>query len=78
MTFSVYSKSGCPYCVKVEQVLKLAEVKYVIYKLDTDYTREQFYNEFGVGSTFPQVKCDSNIIGGCQETVKFLREQNLV
>ena len=55
MTFSVYSKSGCPYCVKVEQVLKLAEVKYVIYKLDTDYTREQFYNQFGVGSTFPEV-----------------------
>ncbi len=78
MTFTVYSKKGCPYCTKVEQVLKLAEVKHVIYKLDTDYTREQFYDEFGQGSTFPQVTCDSQIIGGCQETVKFLREQKLV
>lgn len=78
MIFSVYSKSGCPYCLKVEQLLKLAKVEYVIYKIDIDYTRTRFYNEFGVGSAFPQVKCDSKIIGGCQETVKFLREKNLV
>ena len=78
MTFTVYSKDGCPYCTKVEQVLKLAELKHVIYKLDRDYTREEFYSKFGVGSTFPKVIGDDKIIGGCTETVKYLRENKLV
>ena len=29
--FTVYSKDGCPYCDKVQQVLILAEIKHVIY-----------------------------------------------
>jgi len=78
MTFVVYSKDGCPYCTKVEQVLKLAELKYVIYKLDTDYTRQEFYEKFGRGSTFPKVTCDDKTIGGCTETVQYLRENKLV
>ena len=78
MTFTVYSKDGCPYCTKVEQVLQLAELKYVIYKLNRDYTREEFYDKFGKGSTFPRVVKDDTLIGGCTETVKYLREQKLV
>ena len=78
MTFTVYSKDGCPYCTKVEQVLQLAELKHVIYKLDRDYTREEFYGKFGVGSTFPKVISDDKIIGGCTETVKYLPENKLV
>ena len=76
--FTVYSKSVCPYCTKVEQVLKLAEQKHIVYKLNRDYTREEFYSKFGVGSTFPQVVVDDRKIGGCSETVKYLREQKLV
>ena len=78
MTFIVYSKDGCPYCDKVQQVLQLAEIKHVIYKLDRDYTRQEFYDKFGTGSTFPRVMKDDIIIGGCTETVNYLREQNLV
>ena len=78
MTFTVYSKDVCPYCTKVQQVLELAEVKHVIYKLNRDYTREEFYDKFGKGSTFPRVVKDDTLIGGCMETVKYLREQKLV
>ena len=78
MTFIVYSKDGCPYCTKVQQVLQLAELKHVIYKLDTDYTRQEFYEKFGRGSTFPKVTCDDKTIGGCTETVQYLRENKLV
>ena len=78
MTFTVYSKDGCPYCTKVQQVLELAEVKHVIYKLNRDYTRQEFYDKFGKGSTFPRVVKDEELIGGCTETVKYLREQKLV
>ena len=78
MTFTVYSKNGCPYCTKVQQVLELAEVKHVIYKLDRDFTRQEFYDKFGRGTTFPRVVKDDELIGGCMETVKYLREQKLV
>ena len=78
MTFTVYSRDGCPYCTKVEQVLQLAEIKHVIYKLNRDFTREEFYEKFGKGTTFPRVIKDDTLIGGCTETVKYLREQKLV
>ena len=78
MNFTVYSKDDCPYCTKVQQVLQLAELQYVVYKLNTDFTREEFYAEFGEGSTFPQVIVDEKHIGGCSDTVKYLRENNMV
>ena len=78
MKFTVYSKDGCPYCTKVQQVLELAELQYVVYKLNRDFTREEFYAEFGDGSTFPQVIVDDRHIGGCTDTVQYLKEQNLV
>ena len=55
MNFTVYSRDGCPYCVKIAEVLQLAELKHVIYKLDRDFDRPSFYGQFGQGATFPQV-----------------------
>ena len=79
MKFTIYSKDGCPYCTKIQQVLELSGLEHVIYKLNENFTREQFYAEFGEGSTFPQVILnDQTHLGGCTETVKYLREQNLV
>ena len=78
MNFAVYTKDGCPYCEKVKQVLALTDLNYVVYNLDKDFTKEEFYSEFGEGSTFPQVICDDKKLGGCVDTVKYLREMNLV
>jgi len=78
MNFSVYSKNNCPYCSKVKQVLELTGSKFVTYELDKDFTREEFYDKFGKGSTFPQVLCDDKKLGGCVDTIKFLREQKVI
>jgi len=78
MKFTVYSKNGCPYCVKIKQVLELSELQHVVYELNKDFTREEFYAEFGQGSTFPQVIADDCHIGGCTETVKYLKENKLI
>ena len=78
MTFVVFSREGCPACNKVQQVLQLAEVEHVIYKVNRDFTREEFLQKFGNDSTYPKVVMDGEVIGGCQETVKYLREQKLV
>ena len=78
MNFTVYTKDNCPYCYKVKQVLELTGNKFSSFNLNEDFTREEFYNKFGEGSTFPQVVCDDEKIGGCSDTIKFLREQQVI
>tara|TARA_A200000113_G_scaffold56304_1_gene47468 strand:+ start:3272 stop:3433 length:162 start_codon:yes stop_codon:yes gene_type:complete len=51
---------------------------YVEYKLGRDFDRNEFYSKFGKGSTFPRVVKDDKLIGGCTETVRYLRENKLV
>ena len=78
MNFAVYSKVGCPYCDKVKQVLELTNSKFVVYTLDTHFNKDAFYGEFGEGSTFPQVVCNGNKLGGSVETIEYLREHNIL
>ena len=78
MNFIVFSKQNCPYCHKVKQVLELTDSNFEIQTLDEDFTREDFYAKFGKGSTFPQVVCDDKKLGGCVDTIKFLREQSVI
>ena len=76
--YTIYTKDGCPYCDKVKQVLNMLNQSYREYELGVDFTREEFYNEFGEGSTFPRVLFNDTLIGGCSETVKYLKEQKLI
>ena len=76
--FTIFSKDGCPYCTKVQEVLDLAGLNFVTYKLDKHFDRKSFYEEFGEGSTFPQVTVDGKKLGGCSDTVKYLQEKHLV
>ena len=76
--YTIYSKDGCPYCTQVRQVLYLSKQDYNVLKLGTDYTREEFYGKFGKGSTFPRVVLNDQLIGGCTETVKYLKENKII
>jgi glutaredoxin len=78
MKFTVYSKNGCPYCEKIKDVLRLSNLDHVVYVLDEHFTREQFYQEFGIGSTFPQVIMNDKHLGGCIDTVKYLQENKII
>jgi len=78
MNFVIYSKENCPYCERMKKVLKLSNLQYQVYTLDKDFVREDFYFKFGEGSTFPQVLYNDEKIGGCVETIRFLKEQKLV
>ena len=75
--FTVYSREGCPYCTQILQVLNLSELRYVEYKLDRDFTREDFYGQFGKGATFPQVVLNHENLGGCQESIKYMQENEI-
>lgn len=78
MRFTVYSKEGCPFCDQIKLLFDLNEFNYVEYKLDRDFNREGFYNQFGEGSTFPQVVMNDQVnLGGCANTLKYLQEQDI-
>ncbi len=47
-------------------------------KLNRDFTREQFTEKFGYGSTFPRVLKDGKLIGGCSETITQLRNEGRI
>ncbi len=78
MNFAVYTKEGCPYCDKIKQVLELTESKFVVYNLNKHFNKDAFHGEFGKESTFPQVVCDGKKLGGCIDTIKYLKEQKII
>ena len=78
MNYTIYSKENCPYCHKIKTVMELTGNAFVVYTLGEDFTKDEFYSEFGEGSTFPQVLCDDKKLGGCVDTIKFLREQQVI
>lgn len=78
MTFTVYSKQGCPYCEKFIAIIEYEELKHVVYELDRDFTRKQFISEFGEDSTFPQIVVDGKKLGGCREAIEYLQENKIV
>ena len=82
MTFTIYSRKGCPYCDKIKTILGDLSVRKgfptLCYELGSDFTREEFYEQFGNGSTFPQVVMGQLKLGGCVDTVKYLSENKLL
>jgi glutaredoxin len=78
MNFTIYSKQNCPHCYQVKQVLELTGNNFVVYNLDEHFTKEEFYSEFGEGSTFPQVIYGDQKLGGCRDTINFLKEKKIV
>ena len=77
MNFTIYSKDGCKFCTKAKQLLDYTKQKYVVYNLDQHFTKEQFQEEFGGGKGFPQVTVNGKKLGGCMETLQYLKEQKL-
>tara|TARA_X000001036_G_scaffold253986_2_gene236454 strand:- start:3777 stop:4025 length:249 start_codon:yes stop_codon:yes gene_type:complete len=75
--FTVYSKEGCIHCTQILEVLGLSELNYVEYKLGVDFTKEAFYGQFGEGATFPQVVLNSENLGGCRDSIKYMQKENI-
>jgi glutaredoxin len=78
MNFTIYSKDGCPYCDQIKKVMNLVGLKHVVYNLGEHFCKDDFYNEFGEGSTFPQIIMGDKKLGGCKDTIAFLKEQSIL
>jgi len=53
-------------------------VSYEKFNLGEDYSKEDFIDKFGYNSSYPQVVCEHQRIGGMKDTVRYLVDKNLV
>lgn len=77
-TWTIYTKSDCPWCVKAKEVLKKNEIEWEEICLDDDTQRKTFYDRWKV-STVPQVFNDDGLlIGGYREVERHFAQFNLL
>lgn len=78
MQFTIYSKINCPFCDKIKKILQLKNYQYQELVYEQDFNKNEFYDMFGENSTFPQVIFNNQKLGGCVNSIKFLKENNLL
>jgi glutaredoxin 3 len=60
----IFGKTQCPYCDKAKALAENKGYEYVYKQLDTDFTREELFEQFPTARTFPQIRIDGEAIGG--------------
>ena len=63
----IYGKTQCPFCDKAKALCEKEGLDYVYKQLDTDFTREELFEQFPGARTFPQIRMDGENIGGYTE-----------
>ena len=77
MTIEIYSKDGCPYCVKAKQLLSSHNKDFMEYKLNEDFSREILLSKFPEAKTFPVIVIDGMNIGGYDQLFLYITEERL-
>lgn len=75
----VYSKPDCPWCSLVLHVLDIVALPVVHEKLDDPVKRSHFMHSIQSDydtkqNTFPVVFVGDELIGGCTETIEWLKK----
>jgi hypothetical protein len=77
--FTIYSKSGCNYCIKVKKILEEKKHSFIIINCDKFIleNKDDFlsFMQNIIGKEyrlFPMVFNDNTFIGGYNETLKYL------
>ncbi|MCF6767336.1 glutaredoxin 3 [Thiotrichales bacterium 19S11-10] len=73
----IYTKIGCPYCVRALMLLKKKKVKYKEIKIDTNASLRQEMIERTSGYTVPQIIINGQAIGGCDDLYALENEAKL-
>ena len=76
--YLIYTKENCGYCRNIKLVFDRIGQDYMELKLGKDFSKEQFIQKFGYGTNFPRVLKDGRCLGGCNETITYLRNEGLV
>lgn len=71
---TVFSRDGCPFCVKAKEALRNAGIAFEELVLNRDYT-EQTLRAVTSAKTVPQVFVNGKLIGGSDDTIAWLKTQ---
>ncbi len=71
---TVFSRDGCPFCVKAKEALRNAGIAFEELVLNRDYT-EQTLRAVTGAKTVPQVFVNGKLIGGSDDTIAWLKTQ---
>jgi len=77
----VFSKTTCPFCAKVKDLLKSLKVEYYAYELDLDSDGSKIQDallEMSGQRTVPNVFIGGAHLGGCDDTLKAHSENRLL
>ncbi len=67
MKVEIYGKKWCSYCYKARRLCKREKLDFLYKELNTDFTREEFFEQFASAKTFPQIIIDGVKVGGYTE-----------
>ena len=74
MDVAVFSRDGCPFCVKAKEALRNAGIHFEELVLNKDYT-EQGLRAVSNAATVPQVFVNGKLIGGSDAVLAWLAER---
>lgn len=74
----VFSKENCSYCMYINKLLTEVGLDFTVLKLGEDFTKADFYKKFGTDSTFPRVEIDEVLVGGCRDTVEWMKKARYI
>ena len=68
----IYGKPACPSCTKAKAFCEKSALQYAYYELDTDFTREELFEQFPTARTFPQIKIGGSVVGGYEQMMEYI------
>ena len=71
---AIFTREGCPYCVRAKGLLNDAGMEFEELLLNRDYT-DQTLRAVSAKSTYPQVFIDGKHIGGSDELAAWLEKR---
>jgi glutaredoxin-like protein len=71
---AIFTRDGCPFCVRAKGLLRDAEIEFEELVLNRDYT-DQTLRAVSSNTSYPQVFIDGKLIGGSDELAEWLQNK---
>ena len=69
---TIYGKPACPSCTKAKALCESRQYKYEYKQLDTDFTKEELFEQFPDARTFPQIIVGGQKVDGYEQMVEYI------
>jgi glutaredoxin len=79
MTYKVYTKENCPWCVKAKQLLNSVNIPFEELHYDKDFTKDDLRELIGpnLPLTVPQIVIRGHRIGGYEDLVEYMESHGI-